>query len=66
MRIDITASEQRKIEALKTQDLWLQNLITADFNQIDDFVDNQIVDLFSVRTALKVILKVLLYLLRKK
>jgi len=66
MRIDITASEQRKIEALKTQDLWLQNLITADFNQIDDFVDNQIVDLFSVRSALKVILKVLLYLLRKK
>jgi len=46
--------------------VWLQGLIAADFNQIDNFVDNQIVDLSSVRRALKVILKVLLYLLRKK
>jgi hypothetical protein len=66
MQVNLTASEKKRIKALVEEDAWLNALYNANFSEIDTFVDNQITDFANLRRLLKLILKVLVYLLKYK
>lgn len=65
MLINITASEKMKIKALAQQDAWLHGFLTANYSEIDGFVDANITNLTSARRLFKIILKILLFLFRR-
>jgi hypothetical protein len=66
MQVNLTASDKKKVTALIEQDVWLNALYNANFSEIDTFIDNQIIDFANLRRLLKLILKVLVYLLKYK
>ena len=65
MQVNITATEDKKVEYLLNSDPWLMLLMTADYNQIDTWIDNNIIDLASARRLFKCIIKILIFLIRR-
>jgi hypothetical protein len=65
MLINIQAPEKNKVANLKATDPWLAALMTASYSEVDTFVDNQINTLTDAKKLFKLILKVLVFIIRK-
>ncbi len=66
MRVNHKASEHKRVKALWSTDPWLNALSTANYAQIDTWIDTNINNLASARKLFKVILKLLIFLVRRK
>jgi hypothetical protein len=66
MRVNIKSKERKKVKGLTNNDPWLAPLMRASYSQIDNWMDNTITDLASTKRLLKLIVKMLVFLIRRQ
>jgi len=64
MQVNLTTSEKRKLAILVKSDPILHGLMTADYLQIDNWIDNNVTDLHTAREVFKRLVKIVVYLIR--
>jgi len=64
MQINLTASEKKKLINLVKNDAILHGLMTANYQQIDNWIDNNVTNLATTREVFKRLVKIVVYLVR--
>jgi len=64
MQINLTASEKKKLINVIKNDPILHGLMTATYQQIDNWIDNNVTDLASAMEVFKRLVKIVVYLIR--
>ena len=64
MKVNITASEKQKLANLIKNDPIWKGLMTADYAQIDNWIDNNVNNIDDIRKVMKRMAKILVYLSR--
>jgi len=64
MQVNLTASEKKKLINLVKDDAILHGLMTANYQQIDDWIDNNVTNLAEAKEVFKLLVKIVVYLIR--
>lgn len=66
MRVNIKGSEKKKVKDLTNNNPWLAAMMGASYSQIDKFIDKNVTDFSKVVKLLKLIVKILVFLIRRQ
>jgi len=66
MRVNLKASERKRVEHLVAKDPDLSFIANASYDQIDEWIDNGIHSIRDVRIMLKLTLKLLCFLIKDR